>query len=134
MMVSESSQEILKALLILVASVKRKLGQIYYCALVGNGCQQHGQMAKSAMIMIDMVLVQSLLMLFFCVFKEDSLWHFPQVVLASSSKFQSYFHKTKKPNLKNFNWTAISWYLQKQFGVIACLMYSSFNASCESGG
>ena len=26
---------------------------------------------------------------------------------------------------KNFNQTAISWYLQKQVGIIACLMYSA---------
>ena len=41
------------------------------------------------------------------------------IVLASSSKFQFYFYKTKKQK-KDFKQTAISWRLQKQVRVIVC--------------
>ena len=41
-------------------------------------------------------------------------------ILASSAKFQSSLYKTKKKQIKNFNRAAISWYLRKQVGIIAC--------------
>ena len=83
-------------------------------------------LVKSAMIVIDVVAVRNLLVSFCCVLRKDILW---QLSLLSDPtnpvlNFIHIFIRLKN-KMKNFNRTAISWYLRKQFGVIACPMYSA---------
>ena len=96
---------------------------------------QRGRVVKSAVVMINIVLVQNLLGLFCCVL--GTLYRtFPCfVILASSSKYHLYLYKTKK-QIKNLNRTSIFWHPLKQVGSIAFPMYSIAppSLSCELEG
>ena len=71
----------------------------------------------SAVIMIDIILVQNLFTPFCCVLEKDTLHHF-SLLGDFGKQFQ-----IKVMSLFNYKRTAISWHLQKQVGVIACPMY-----------
>ena len=82
------------------------------------------------MITIDTVSRSKPTPPFGCVLGRDTLRHSDfstflcLVVLASTSKLNSYLYKIKKRN-KNFNRTAISRHLPKQVAVVACPKYSA---------
>ena len=68
-------------------------------------------------LMTNMVLVQNPLVPFCCALGKDTLWHIP-LFGGPGKQFQ-----ITVISLLNCKWTAISWYLQKQVGVIAYPMY-----------
>ena len=86
------------------------VGSVVKC-LECRDCDQHG-LGQNLLRHSVESLGKTLYGTFFCL-----------MVLASSSKFQSFFYKTKKKQNKNFNRTAMSWHLRKRVGVIACPMY-----------
>ena len=78
---------------------------------------------RTAVIAINVVSVENVLVPFCCVLGKNIIRHFSLfVVLDSSFKFQSNLYKIK---ITNFNQTAIFWQLRKQVEVIACLMHSA---------
>ena len=63
--------------------------------------KQRDPVVKSAVIVIDMISVQTLLTLFSCFLGKTLFSIFPCLaVLVKSFKFQSYIYKTKKTNQK----------------------------------
>ena len=92
--------------------------------------KQRDPVVESAVIVIDMISVQTLLTLFSCVLGKTLFSIFPCLaVLVKSSKFQSYIYKTKK-QIKNFNWIAISWHFRKRVGVVTAVCITPPSLSC----